>query len=187
MNRFRIIFLMAVVAMLNAGCSMMAPQYTASIDNVQALKNAGQYTAKVDEFKSSKSKDNANPISIRGSSLSSPYQDSFAAYLAAALRQEVSLAEKISPNGNTEITGTILKNDIDASGFKTGTVTIQARFMVKHNAQPRYDKVLSVHHEFPSSFLGSVAIPRAVQEYPVAVQKLLSSLYADPAFIDALK
>ncbi len=50
-----------------------------------------------------------------------------------------------------------------------------------------YDKVTTVHDEWDSSFMGNVAIPRAQQRYPTVVQKLLGALYADPAFLQALK
>jgi hypothetical protein len=32
-----------------------------------------------------------------------------------------------------------------------------------------------------------IAIPRAREEYPLAVQKLLAELYADPAFLHAIQ
>jgi hypothetical protein len=165
----------------------MAPQYSASIDNVQKLKDAGNYTAKVGDFASSKDKGNVNPISLRGSTLSSPYESSYSKYLAEALKQELSLANKFAPNADVEVSGTLMKNDIDASGFSTGSGGIEARFVVKKSGQILYDQVKSVHQEWPSSFAGAVAIPRAIQEYSNLVQKLLTSLYADNAFLDALK
>jgi hypothetical protein len=35
--------------------------------------------------------------------------------------------------------------------------------------------------------MGNIAIPRAQQNYPVVIQRLLSALYADPDFLAALK
>ena len=35
--------------------------------------------------------------------------------------------------------------------------------------------------------MGGVAIPRAQQEYPRLVQRLLAILYSDQSFLDALK
>jgi hypothetical protein len=187
MHRYITTPLALVVVALSTGCSMMAPQYTASLDNVQTLKDSGNYTAKVGNFIASKDPAYANPIKIRGSSLASPYQDSYASYVAEAIKQELSLAKKLSSDASVEISGTILKNDIDASGFAVGWAEIQARFVMMRGGQVRYDQVKSVKHEFPSSFVGSVAIPKAVQEYPVAVQKLLAQLYTDKAFVEALK
>ena len=187
MKRFITALLALAASILGTGCAMVAPHYTASLDNVQALKDSGSYAAKVGEFQAGKDKAYASPISIRGSSLASPYNDSYASYLAAAIKQELSLANKLSPDANAEISGTVLKNDIDITGSSTGWAEVDARFIVKRSGQLRYDQIKSVKHEFPSSFAGNIAIPKAVQEYPVAVQKLLNLLYADKAFIEALK
>ncbi|WP_231878947.1 hypothetical protein [Collimonas arenae] len=186
MHFLRTICAMAAVVVMT-GCSVMAPQYSASIDNVQKLKDSGDYSAKVGAFTSKPGQGNVNPISLRGSSMNSPYQSSYAKYVEEAIKQELSLANKMAPNANAEVSGTLLKNDLDSSGFSTGTGDIEARFVVKKQGQILYDQVKSAHHEWPSSFAGAVAIPRAIQEYPNLVQKLLASLYADPAFLSALK
>ncbi|MBI1889305.1 MAG: hypothetical protein HYS18_01525 [Burkholderiales bacterium] len=187
MQRIKIALLALAVTIFSSGCAMVAPQYTASLDNVQALKDSGNYSTKVGEFQAGKDKAYANPISIRGSTLMSPYNNSYANYVAEALKQELALAKKLSADTSTEISGMVLKNDIDATGVEKGFADIEARFIVKRSGQVRYDQVKSVKHEFPSSFAGAVAIPKAVQEYPIAVQKLLGLVYKDPAFIDALK
>lgn len=187
MNRIKSALLALAATIFSSGCAMVAPQYSASLDNVQALKDAGNYTAKVGEFQAGKDKAYANPISIRGSTLMSPYNNSYANYVAEALKQELSFAKKLSPDAGTEITGIVLKNDIDATGVNVGITEIEARFIVRRADQVRYDQVKAVKHEFPSSFAGAIAIPKAVQEYSVAVQKLLSLVYKDQAFVDALK
>jgi hypothetical protein len=185
----KIVRMFAVIALvaLASGCSMMAPQYSASLTNVQALKDGGDFSAKVGEFSATKDPGNVNPISIRGSSLSSPYGGSYALYLAEAVKQELSLAGKLSSGADVEISGVLQKNDLDGSGFSKGAGVIEARFVVKKSGQVRYDQVKLVNTEWESSFVGAVAIPKAQQEYPVLVQKLLAALYADPAFIKALK
>ncbi|SFC98096.1 hypothetical protein [Collimonas sp. OK412] len=187
MHHFRVFFLVFFSVVLMAGCSVMAPPYSASITNVQKLKEAGTQMTKVGDFASSKDQGNANPISIRGSSMKSPYQDSYSKYVEEAIKQELSLANRGAPNADVEVTGTLLKNDLDATGFSKGSGDIEARFIVKKSGQILYDQVKSVHHEWPSSFVGAVAIPRAIEEYPTLVQKLLTSLYADQNFLDALK
>ncbi|MFZ6746255.1 hypothetical protein ACO0LC_23750 [Undibacterium sp. JH2W] len=175
------------VALLSTGCSMMAPQYSASIENVQTLKNSGETKVSVGQFASTPGPGNAYPISIRGSSMSSPYNNSYGAYVANAIQQELALANRHTQAGNLEVSGVLLKNDIDAAGFSVGYVTVEARFIVKHNGATTYDQVKSVKQEFPSSFAGAVAIPKAVQEYNFAVQKLLGLVYEDKAFADAIK
>jgi len=174
-------------AALTSACSTVAPQYSASIENVQLLKDAGIAASKVGKFESSPNPANANPISLRGSSMQSPYGNSYGLYLAEAIKQELMLAGKLNPDAGIEIGGTLLKNDIDTSGFSVASGDIEARFIVRKGDIVRYDKVKTVHREWESSFAGAVAIPRAQQEYPRVVQQLLSVLYADIDFLGALK
>ena len=174
------------VAALASGCSLTAPRYTASLENVQKLKDGDIQSAKVGTFKSEPGPDNPKSISLRGSSLSSPYDDSYAAYLAEALKQELSMAGKLAPDAQIEVSGALQKNDISIP-VSTGTGDITARFIVARGGTVRYDQVKTIHDQFDSSFVGAVAIPRAQEQYPIMVQKLLAELYADPAFIQALK
>lgn len=177
----------AAIVALSTGCSMMAPQYSASIENVQTLKNSGETKLSVGQFTSTPGPGNTYPISIRGSSMSSPYSNSYGAYVAEAIKQELTLANRYTPTGNLDVSGVLLKNDIDAAGFNVGHVTVEARFVVKRNGATTYDQVKSVKQQFPSSFAGAVAIPKAIQEYNFAVQKLLGLVYEDKAFADAIK
>lgn len=185
MRLFSTALCVALVCAWNTGCSVMAPQYTASLGNVQTLKDAGDYKAKVGAFDAGSG--SVNSVSLRGSSLNSPYQNSYANYLGEAIKQELSLAGKLSPGTDVEISGVLQKNDFSAAGISTGSADMEARFVVKKAGEVRYDQVKTVHHEWESSFMGAVAIPRAVNEYPNVVQKLLAALYSDQSFLDALK
>lgn len=175
------------VSFLLVGCTGLAPQYSSSIDNVQILKNAGSFSAKVGTFESSPNPQDRDPLTIRGSKMVSPYSESYAAYLAEAIRQELVLANRFSKDADVEISGLLLKNELDASGISVGTADIEARFVVRKAGQVRFDKVKSIRHEFPSAFAGMTAVPRAAQEYQFAVQKLLGQLYADKDFTASLR
>lgn len=176
------------LAVALSGCSFTAPPYSPQVENVATLQNANVAETKIGEFTSApKSAQNADPISLRGSKMHSPISDSYASYLADALRQELSLAEKYSESSDTEISGTLQKNDLDATGLSQGNGVIEARFMVTRQGQIRYDDTKSAETTWPSSFLGSVAIPAAIQAYPGLVQKLINALFNDPAFLQALK
>ncbi len=172
---------------LASGCSLTAPRYTASLDNVQKLKDGAIAPTKVGTFKSDPGKDNPTSISIRGSSLASPYNNSYADYLAESLKQELSIAGKLAPDAQIEVTGALQKNDISIPPVGSGSGDITARFIVTRAGAVRYDQVKSVHDEWESSFVGAIAIPRAQEQYPILVQKLLAAVYTDPAFIQALK
>lgn len=187
MRRFAQMSLVILFGAIASGCSTTAPQYSASMDNIQMLKEAGNVSAKVGKFDSIPGPGNASSISLRGSHMNSPYENSYTAYLAEAIKQELSLAGKLKPDTDVEISGTLRKNDIDISGFSLGTGDIEARFMVKKDGQMRYDQIKTIHNQWESSFVGAVAIPRGQQQYPNLVQKLLATLYADQDFLEALK
>lgn len=153
------------------------------MDNIQKLKEAPNASAKVGKFESKL----GDSISLRASPLKSPYDDSYAMYLTEAIKQELALANMLKPDSNVEITGELLQNNIDASGFSTASGVIEARFVVKKGNVLRYDRNKKINHQWESSFMGAVAIPRAQQTYPVMVQMLLAELFSDPEFINALK
>lgn len=187
MQRLALLSVVILAAAITSGCGTVAPQYSASMDNVQLLKEAGEISAKVSKFDFIQGPGNYNPISLRGGRMSSPYENSYSIYLTEAIKQELSLAGKLKPDADIEISGALLKNEINIAGFSIGTGDIQARFIVKKGSVVRYDQTKSVHHQWDSSFVGAVAIPRGQQQYPNLVQKLLASLYADRSFLDSLK
>jgi hypothetical protein len=174
-------------ALLLSACTMVAPNYSPSVENVQSLATLPKEGAVVGKF-TAKDGDEArvNDISMRGGTLNSPY-GSYAAYVEAALRQELADAERINPASGVTINGVLLRNRLDASGIRIGEADIEVEFAVLAGNTVRYKKVHKAHHEWPSSFAGAVAIPAAQQNYHRAVQKLLASLFADPEFAASLK
>lgn len=175
-----------LAALLSAGCATKAPPYQPSLDNVQAIKKLPQSLA-LGVFSVNAGATGAQSIGLRGSSMESPVGANYAAYLADALRQELVLAGKLDPQSKLEISGVLLKNDIDASGFSTASGEIEARFIVKNAGQTRYEKTHKATLNWESSFMGAVAIPKAQQQYPVVVQALITRLFADAEFLAALK
>jgi hypothetical protein len=106
-------------------------------------------------------------------------------YLASALRQELELAKLENPQSRLEVSGVLVKNNIDAGGISTNEGQIEARFIVKRADQVTYDKVKKAELQWGSSFAGAVAIPLAANNYPLMVQKLLNSLFSDSDFVTA--
>lgn len=124
---------------------------------------------------------------MRGSPLESPIGGSYGAYLADAIRQELDLAKALDPAAPVEISGTLLKNDVNVANIITGSAIVEARVVVKKSGQTRYDKVKTATMEWDSSYFGYVAIPRGKENYPLVVQKLVRQLFTDADFIQALK
>lgn len=179
--------LAAALLLCLAGCiTLVASPYTPSISNVQRLKDTGTSGVKVGTFDTTPGAGNSNPISLRGNPLESPYQNSYANYLADALKQDLANAGRLAPDSSIEVSGTLLKNDIDVAGTSIGTAQMQARFVVKKGGEVKYDQVKQAQAQFKSSLLAATAVTQAQRHYPITVEKLLSSLFADPAFIAAL-
>jgi hypothetical protein len=169
-------------------CSTVAPRYTPLPEHINLLRDAKLEPTKVGEFAADPgSGDRVNQLSIRGGSYLSPYDGSWVSYLKEALRQELEDARLLSPNASLELTGVLIRNEVNAGGVTTANAQIEARFIVRREGQVRFSKVKSATYEWDSSFMGNIAIPRAQQNYPVVIQRLLSALYADPDFLAALK
>jgi hypothetical protein len=176
-----------VVAALASGCTINAPRYSANYAGVTDLKTANLAPVKVAEVaKASGPKKKTEALTIRGSTYNSPY-GSFESYLNSALREDLAQAGLMAEKSDTVVSTTLIRNELDGSGFSTGFAEIEARFEVRRAGSVVYDRTKTARQEWPSSFVGGIAIPRAAQNYPLAVSKLLGTLYADPQFIAALK
>ncbi|WP_421380834.1 hypothetical protein ACOCG7_34610 (plasmid) [Paraburkholderia sp. DD10] len=181
----RRILLLVPIATL-AACSVTASPYAASVDNIQVLRNASPVAVHVGTFTNDEADGDHTSVQLRANRMRSPVGDSFARYLLSAVQQEFGIAGVLSPDAKVVLSGVLLKNNVDA-GIGTATGTISARFIVKRGADVRYDSVKSATTHWESSFAAAIAIPKATQEYPLVVQKLLASLYADPAFMKAIQ
>jgi hypothetical protein len=173
-----------VVALVAGGCTTPAPKYTPSLENVQALKNAGSPKARVADFADTPE---LNRITLRGGVLASPIGGSYGAYLADAIRQEFDLAKALDPAATVEVSGVLLKNDVNVANIITGSAIVEARVVVKKGGQTRFDKIKTATLEWDSSYVGAIAIPRGRENYPLVVQKLVGQIFADADFLQALK
>ena len=68
-----------------------------------------------------------------------------------------------------------------------GTSDLSARFVVHKDGKEVYNKVHKSHLEWESSFIGSIAIPNAINKYSESVQKLVSTFLLDKDFINSVK
>lgn len=179
---------LAIAAVLATGCASPAPNYTPSVANAEAMKKAlAGNPVRNGTISVAPDLPGAASVGIRADSMTSPVGSHFGDYISAALRQELEFAKLMNPQSNTEISGTLLKNNIDAGGFSTNQGQIEVRFVVRRNQDTRFDKVKRAEHQWESSFMGAVAIPAARNNYPVLVQKLIASLVSDPDFVTAVK
>lgn len=125
-------------------------------------------------------------ISARGSVMTSPYGDSMSAYLREVLVTELRAAGRLDPLSDRVVSGELTRSELDAS-VGTGRGALAARIRLHVAGQARYDRELSVSHEWPSAFVGADAIPTAFYEYTHLMHKLVGQLLQDPDFQSALK
>lgn len=85
------------------------------------------------------------------------------------------------------MTGKVIDQDIDVTGFSEGNSFIKVNFVVSEDDAILFEKVISAEHNFDSSFIGAIAIPNGQRSYVELVQKLLKNLYSDEEFITAIK
>lgn len=180
---------LAVLAALGAllmlgGCSVMAPSYLATPENVALLQKAGASRVQVGEVTATDK--SVNQLSIRASNYTSPNDDSFTGYLQAALKTELAAAHRLDQGSNVSVRSELQENTLSGA-VGTGRAHLKARFRVVRPEGAAFDKVVSADHEWDSPFLGALGIPAAQSNYVVAVQKLLKQLFADPDFQAAIR
>lgn len=175
---------MVLVAAI-AGCATVAPNYHTSPESAQRLQTAGVHPAKIGDFTAEKTASNTS-IALRASTMDAA-QGSYAKYLADAVKNELQLVNLYAPASATEISGVLIRNEMNTGLAVTGDGLIEARFIVRRDGNVRFDKTKMANITWDSNIVGAIAIPRAQQEYPRLVQKLVAELFSDPDFVAALK
>ncbi len=176
---------LALMTLLLAACvSPPAPKYQPGIANTELLMKAPAKLA-VGHFTATPGVSN-HSLGIRGSQLNGGSDGTFSTYLQDAVTTELQTSGRYDPASPLQLSGVLTRNEL-STGVKTGTATVGAEFSLKRNSEIYFDKTLVAEHEWESSFIGAIAIPAAISNYPTAVQKLLGVLFADPEFVAALQ
>jgi hypothetical protein len=178
------LFIVLTVSLVSA-CSMNTVQYQPDFNLVNDMKDNNLQKMSIGDI-SSKNPD-VNKVSIRGSSMVSTFNNSYAKYLEVALREQLQQANLYDSSSSISIVGDLLKNEVNAAGFSVGTAEITTRFKVLSSDKVIFDKVVTITHEWDSSFVGAIAIPNAQNNYPIAIQKLISKLMTEQDFISSVK
>lgn len=166
-----------------AGCTNLTPPYNATIANAQMLKGKDVKEVSVGEFETP---EKLNRISLRANTLKSSVGDSFGDYLSVALTDELKMAKVWSGISDVVVSGKLVENDVDISGFSTGEGIIKVNFVVTKANQVIYEKEITGTHEFESSFMGSIAITNGQLSYLELTQNLIHILFSDSEFVKAI-
>ena len=178
----------ALVLMLNAmvGCAMLAPGYSPDYEALDKLKAAKPDKVQVGAVQPVDANAPLNRITLRGSPLTSP-DGTFSKYLELALVRDLKEIGAYDLGASTKIDARLLQNDIDVSGFSTGTGVLEVELSVSRVGAQRLKKSYKAQLSFDSSFLGAVAIPAGQTQYSNLVRTLTRMVYTDPEFIKAIQ
>lgn len=185
MSFFKCLISALIAVLLLTGCSIKTGLYKPDYNTINELKSINIAPLNVEYC--SYSNNSVDNISLRGSEMVSPYGGTFADYIKKSLEEQLKSASLYDKNSNLSLSAVILNNELNANGFSTGTADISANFIVRKNKEIQYEKIHSIHHEWDSSFVGSMAIPEALRNYPIAIQKLINSLMLDKDFVNSIK
>lgn len=176
--------LCAAVAL--GGCATIAvPPYAPSVASVGVVARlAGPVAVGRFEFDRGREAE-LNSVGARASSFQSPINRSYADYFADAAAKELKAAGKFDASAPRVLTGVIVRNYLSGAGATANQSDLQVRFRLASGAATLYDKLLQAQGEWEASFMGAIAIPRALDNYVATLQRLLRSLFADPDFIRA--
>lgn len=173
----------AVMLCLCACVSVPAAQYQPAAQNQLRLTDAAVPAMRVGSVSAASGVANQR-LSLRGNTLTGGSDGTFSTYLAQALSSELRSAGKLAPADSDapQITAVLTENLLDASGTSEGVGRLKARFSLDDNRNPPYQREVAVEQRWPSSFMGPLAIPAAINGYTATVQALLVELFKDPAF-----
>lgn len=178
----------AIGALTLSACSQVPLSYQPTLANLETIKSSNIAPMNVGQFALAPGKAPTmdQGVQARAANITSPINNSFAAFLKDALTQELRAGGKFDPNSGIVVTGLLTKNELDAS-MGTGKAALAANFAVTREGTSVYNKVLEEKAEWPSGFMGAEAIPLAINQYTSLYKKLLGKLFGDSDFKQATK
>jgi hypothetical protein len=181
------VLLPGLILMVNAvGCTMVGPRYPAHVSNTLALREAGLAKVQVGEFRRDpRARRNVDRLTARAMKITSAY-GTYTAYLREAFSSEFDHADLLDPGSGVRIDGTLLRNEL-AAGPDGDYALIEADVTVTRDGAIAYRGEKTARFEWKSAFPAEVAVPRAIANYQVGVQRLIAAYIADPEFVTALK
>lgn len=171
-----VIFTSVLLVILFTGCSVKAPQYNSSADNVVELRkinsklNVGKFTATVSEKK----------ILCRlARTVTIANNMSFEEYIENAFVEDLKMADKYSSESNITISANLNKLSVSSGLADTGYWKFDVTLS---SSNGRSFDIIS-EYIYETSFVGAIAcnehMPNA---FKPAVQKLIKEILAHPKF-----
>lgn len=184
MNRLgRVIGALVVAVAALSACATQLPAPTLTFDNVQRLRANDTPALALGEFSRGPGLSAAQDrsISIRADSLRPPSGTTYSAYLRSVIEAELAGAAKLDPASPFVLSGQLTQSDVSTLG-DVSVGRLAARFQLARNGAVVFDKEIVISEQWPSSYWGVEAIPRAMNSYTGLYPKLFGALLADPDF-----
>jgi predicted small lipoprotein YifL len=168
------------------GCSVKGSIYTPDNNLTNKLNNYNLQSVNVEKIYNANLV-NSTSLALRGANLVSPYGSNFQDYLEESLKTQLNLNSLFELNSEITINIKFLSNSVDLWGFSEGNYTLSANFTIIKKGSIVYDETKTIFHTFPSHFVGQIAIENGINNYPFAIQKLISSFLNDSKVLEILK
>lgn len=177
----------AACAVLGA-CATQLPEPTLTFDNVQRLRAANAPALALGEFgpgpEVSEQRDRS--VAFRADSLEPPAGGTFSGYLRGTIAAELAGAGKLDPNSPFVLSGLLTRSEVSTTG-SASRATLGAQFRVTRAGVVVYEEEHVVSDEWPSQFLGAIAIPEAQNHYTGLYPRVFGALLADEEFRAAIR
>lgn len=174
---------LAIACAALSGCATQLPAATLTFDNVQRLRETNTPALALGEFTRGPglSAQADRSISVRADSLQPPGGGTYSGYLRSVIEQELTGAGKLDPASPFVLSGQLTRSDVSTTGEQSRG-ELGAQFRLTRNGAVVFDKEIVIVEEWPSSYWGFEAIPRAMNNYTGLYPKLFGALLADPEF-----
>jgi len=168
-----------------SACAVSAPPYQAGNGNLALLAAASGARVGVGNVAASPAIGRPR-IDLHAIDMKSSEGD-YAACLRTALAADLSAAGLLDPASASQLSATLLRNEISAVRMQTHSGAIEARFVLTRDGRIVYDKLKHARLEWETHVLGAMDTMTARSQYPKLVGALLAQLYGDPDFVRALQ
>lgn len=179
--------LVIACAVLSA-CATQLPAPSLTFDNVQRLREASTPALALGEFTRGPGLSEADDrsIQVRADSLRPPSGGTYSAYLRSVIESELSGAGKLDPASPFVLSGQLMRSEVSTGGDQSRGA-LAAQFRLTRNGAVVFDKEIALAEQWPSSYWGIEAIPRAMNHYTGLYPKLFGALLDDPDFQAAVR
>lgn len=178
----------AIASVLLSACATQLAAPTSTFDNVSRLRADSLPALALGEFTRGPeiSEGLDRSISIRADSLRPPSGGTFSGFLRTTIETELSGAGKLDAASPYTLSGQLRRSEVSTGGSMS-QAALAAQFRLTRGGAVIYERELTVTDEWPSSFIGAIAIPDATNHYTGLYPRLFSALLDDPEFQAAVR